>query len=335
MNQRSIIIFILLSIVVFTGLALYGDAGEIVGSILVLSPVYWLAALGLTVAHILFRLLRWNYYLKVIDSGVDGKTSSIVFLSGLGMIMIPGRVGELAKSFFLKQKLNTPIRLTAPVVVVERIFDVSFVLFLGLWGLVFIPHGWIIVAITLVGIAGLVLVLRSHKGMAVLVTLPVIRKWEPIISDSGEVFRKLFSPKISAVGIFLSALSWISVGMTLWIVLVGLGADIQIPISISIFSASTLLGSITMLPGGLVSTEGSMLAMLGRLGLTTTIATAGILIVRVVTLWFSVLVGLVFLIYLQKYQPGNASQTTVEANDYLAPRLLDTVEPMSTSRADS
>ena len=61
----------------FSGLVLYGDAREVVGSVLALSPLYWLAVLGLTLAHISIRLIRWNYYLKVLGVKVDAKTSLI------------------------------------------------------------------------------------------------------------------------------------------------------------------------------------------------------------------------------------------------------------------
>ena len=50
MKHRSIIVFTLLSIIVFTGLAVYGDFQELVGNVLALHPVFWLAALGLTLA---------------------------------------------------------------------------------------------------------------------------------------------------------------------------------------------------------------------------------------------------------------------------------------------
>jgi uncharacterized protein (TIRG00374 family) len=337
-NQRSIIFFILLSVAVFTGLAIYGDASELLASILVLSPAYWLAALGLTFAHILVRLFRWHYYLKILDISAEHKTSALVFLSGLSMIMIPGRVGELAKSLFLKQKLDIPIRLTAPVIVVERLMDVTSVLFLGMWGMVFIPYGWAIIMVTMAGLAVFVGLLSSSRGVGILVRLPVIRKWEPIISDSGQAFQKLLSLKVLLVGLFIGTVAWFMIGFAFWVVLQGLESDVTIPMAVSIFSASTLLGSITMLPGGLISTEGSMLALLYKAGLGGTLASAAILIIRVITLWFAVLVGFVALLYLQKYQPKKLSKVSVEVNGldrHSATVLLKGAEPVTPTGTDS
>ena len=113
----------------------------------------------------MIRLIRWEYYLRVLGISGDARTSTLVFLTGLSMIMVPGRVGELAKSYFLKQKLNTPVRLSAPVLITERIGDVISVLLLGLWGLVFIPFGWALIAITLVGIGAFLMLLASPRGL--------------------------------------------------------------------------------------------------------------------------------------------------------------------------
>jgi uncharacterized protein (TIRG00374 family) len=97
-------------------------------------------------------------------------------------------------------------------------------------------------------------------------------------------------------------LAWFVIGLSFWVVLEGLGSRVTIPAAVSIFSASTLVGSITMLPGGLVSTEASMLALLQQIGLAGAIASASILIIRICTLWFAVIIGFGALLYLQKRQ---------------------------------
>jgi hypothetical protein len=63
----------LLSVTVFSGLAIYGDTKGIAGSLLVLSPLYWLATLGLILVHVLVRLLRWNYYVRLLGVSADSR----------------------------------------------------------------------------------------------------------------------------------------------------------------------------------------------------------------------------------------------------------------------
>lgn len=325
MNRSSIIIFILLSIVVFTGLAVYGDTRAIAGSLLVLSPAYWLGALGLILLHILVRLLRWNYYLRVLGVSADSRVSGLVFLGGLGLIIVPGRVGELAKSYYLKRNVGVPVRLSIPIIVTERIADVVAVLFLGLWGLIFIPFGWAIIAATVVGIALLIIFLASPSAVELLVRLPLLRKWKSLLLDSGQALRTLLSPKVTLIGLASGCLAWFIIGLSFWLVLQGLGSGASIPAAVSIFSASTLIGSITMLPGGLVSTEASMLAMLHQIGLAGVVASASILIIRICTLWFAVIIGFVALLYLQKRPPAQ-QQVTAPSDEVLttAPGVMNT-----------
>lgn len=314
MSQRSIIIFVLLSVAVFTALAIYGDAKELFHSILLVSPLIWVGAILLTMLHVVARIARWHYYLRVVGIQTDLKTTSLVFLAGLGMIMIPGRIGELAKSLFLKQKANVQIRESAPVVVTERIMDVLSVLFLGIWSLIFIPYGWVIIVVSFVGIATLSVIVASPKGVAFIVKLPVIRRWAIILTDSGQNFRKLFTVKVLTIGFLLGSFAWFLNGLSFWLVLQGFHAEVTLPAAVSIFSASSLIGSITMLPGGLISTEGSLLAMLFRVGLGTTTATAAILVIRITTLWFAVIVGFIGLMILGKHRATvqDSEDVTVE-----------------------
>lgn len=306
MKHRTIIVVTLLTIAVFFGLAVYGDFQELVENVLALHVGFWLGALGLTIAHIAIRLIRWLYYLKVLHISADLLTSSLVFLTGLSMIMVPGRVGELAKSYFLKQKVDTPIRLSAPVVITERVSDVLSVLLLGIWGLIFIPYGWTVILITLAGIGVLLALLASPRGVSLLVRVPLLRRWEPVLADSGRALRTLFSVKVMVVGLAMGCSAWFTLGLAFWLVLEGLGSGVSIPMAVSIFCATTLLGSVTMLPGGLVTTEGSMLVLLQRVGLGSSLASAAILVIRICTLWFAVLLGLSALLYLQRYQPARS-----------------------------
>ena len=104
----------------------------------------------------------------------------------------------------------------------------------------------------------------------------------------------------------LGSISWFTLGLAFWLVLDGLGSGVSIPNAVSILCATTLLGSVTMLPGGLVATEGSMLLLLQRVGMGSSLASAAILVIRICTLWFAVLLGLVALFLLQRYQRPHA-----------------------------
>jgi len=60
------------------------------------------------------------------------------------------------------------------------------------------------------------------------------------------------------------------------------------------------VGALSMLPGGLGVTEGSLTLMLVQKGLSEPNAFAATFIVRAVTLWFAVLVGAISVLFYQK-----------------------------------
>jgi uncharacterized protein (TIRG00374 family) len=66
------------------------------------------------------------------------------------------------------------------------------------------------------------------------------------------------------------------------------------------YSFSTIVGAISMLPGGLGLTEGSLTFLLVQKKVSVDVSVATTFIVRVVTLWFAVMVGIVSLSFYQK-----------------------------------
>ena len=63
---------------------------------------------------------------------------------------------------------------------------------------------------------------------------------------------------------------------------------------------SIIIGAISMLPGGLGVTEGSLTFMLVQKGVSNQYAVASTFIIRAVTLWFAVLIGVISVSIYQK-----------------------------------
>ena len=114
------------------------------------------------------------------------------------------------------------------------------------------------------------------------------------------------APRIMVVGVAVGVVAWFAEGMALWVILKGIGSDIALVRALPIYAAATLVGAVTALPGGLVGTEGSMLALLQQSGVTRVGASAGTVLVRLVTLWFAVAVGLVAMLALRRVPTINA-----------------------------
>ena len=320
MRHRGLITFAILAIVVFAGLAFYGDLPELLGQISSFPVAYWFMVLALASANYLFRLARWHFYLKVLGINIGFVASAAIFLSGLSMVISPGRVGELAKSYFLREKRDVPIALSSSIVVTERITDLISVLLLSAWGLVLIPYGWMVAPAILAALGLFILFAVSPWGSDKLLRLPMPRRWRPFLSTSRDAFQQVFSLKPLAVALVLGVMAWLAEGCAFWLVLSGLDTTASLGHAVSIYSVATLLGAITMLPGGLVGTEGSMVALLQQLDLSRTLASTATFIIRVCTLWFAVLVGLIALVYVQVYMPKKSADGTEPLTPYPDPR---------------
>ena len=147
-------------------------------------------------------------------------------------------------------------------------------------------------------VVGLMFVVSRQASR--LTGLPILSRWSELLRDSQEGFKELAAARVMVVGVVIGAVAWFAEGLALWVILKGLGSDIDLVRALPIYAAATLVGAVTALPGGLVGTEGSMLAFLQQSGITRVGASAGTVLVRLVTLWFAVAVGLVALLALRR-----------------------------------
>ena len=299
MNKKWLLLAVL-TVGVFVVLVGYGDFGGTIDEIGNLPISYLLAGLGLAASNYLLRFLRWAFYLKVLKIEAPVDISALVFLSGLAMSITPGKAGELVKCYLLNSKTQVPVSRSAPVVVMERLTDVISVIILGLTGFVLLPVPVIVVLASalVVSVIGLMFALSRHTLR--LTGLPILSKWSELLRDSQEGFKELAAPRVMVVGVTIGAVAWFAEGLALWVILRGIGSEIDLVRALPIYAAATLVGAVTALPGGLVGTEGSMLAFLQQSGVTRAGASAGTVLIRLVTLWFAVLVGLLALLALRR-----------------------------------
>ena len=297
MKRRGLVTLVIAAAAVFVGLAVYADLPDLLDHVYSIPAKYWLMALALALVNYVLRLVRWHYYLTHLGIGIGPVASTAIFLAGMSMVISPGRVGELAKSYFLKDRFGVPVAVSAPAVIAERVTDLVCVLVLSLWGLSLIPYGWAAGAAVAAAFGMFLLLGVTPWGSGRVLRLPVPGRWRPFMSTSRDSFQRLFSPVPLTVALLLGLAAWLAEGVALWLLLEALGADVSLVQAVSIYAASTLLGAVTMLPGGLVGTEGGMVALLQQLDLSRAAASSATLVVRICTLWFAVVLGLLGLAY--------------------------------------
>jgi uncharacterized protein (TIRG00374 family) len=107
-----------------------------------------------------------------------------------------------------------------------------------------------------------------------------------------ETLRTTLSPLSLLGSVAFAALAWGLEGLAFALCLrvlgfTGLGA---LP-EVALYAASTVIGALVFLPGGIGLTEASLAGLLVVAGASGTVATTATVLIRLVTLWFPVALG--------------------------------------------
>lgn len=296
-----------LLVVVVGGLVLFGDVDQL--RMALASFRWWpvLPILALTVAGYLVRFLRWQLYLdQLAVLPLPVTMSALVFLSRFSMTVTPGKVGEVIKCVALRRLTGAPVGRTSAIVLAERMTDIIAMLVLAAIGLVQFAYGRSLLGvIVLAVVAAVALLQRPHRIRQL---LHAIDGWRVIgrFTEHAAMFvaasEALLRPRVLAVTSVLGIAAWAAECVAFYIVLLGLGMPASwhlLLVASFVMATSTLLGAISMLPGGLGVAEASVAGMLvlltGDDGMTRGMAAAAVLLIRCATLWFGTLLGLVAL----------------------------------------
>src|SRR5579862_2236063 len=140
--RRSVLLCIGGAIVVFLALGLYADLSKVGAALFHFRWALLPAILGLTLCNYAIRFLKWHYYMAQLDVPIGWRQSLVVFLSGLAMVVTPGKLGEFLKAYLVKEVAGTPMARTMPTVVCERLTDGIAMIGLASAGLVLFGYGW-------------------------------------------------------------------------------------------------------------------------------------------------------------------------------------------------
>jgi uncharacterized membrane protein YbhN (UPF0104 family) len=263
----------------------------------------FVAALGLSAGNYLLRFCKWElslHWLRVREQapGLTRGRSLLIYLAGLSMSITPGKVGEVLRSMLLHASDGVPFTRTAPVVVADRLTDLVALVLLAAVGVAERPEYLPVLVVTVALVATGSLVLGSPRLLGgafdLLARVPrlagVVARGRPLVDSSVTLMRRgplLWLTMLSVAGWGLECVGF-------WLLVDGFpGVDASLRTCTLLWSAGTLVGALSFLPGGLGATEGSLVVATTRLvgGATQAVALAASLLGRLATLWFGELVG--------------------------------------------
>lgn len=308
---RRVLLVTLVGVLLYGAFVVYTGLSAIRASLERFDARMFALALGLASFNYVLRFLKWQYYLGRLGvRGIPWLDSWLVFLSGFVLTITPGKLGEVFKSVVLAKTHGVAVARTAPIVIADRLTDVIAIVALVLLGGAAFPGGWPwALAGALAVTAGLVLILWQAPALWLCARLEryggKVARLVPKLRESLAALRILASPSSLPIPTLLSVVGWGCEGVALYGLLVGFQASVSLALSCFFYATATLAGALVPIPGGLGLVEGMLREGLVHLGrVEQGAATAAMILLRLATLWWAVLVGFVALLLLRLRFPG-------------------------------
>ena len=250
------------------------------------------------------RYVRWRLLLAAVHQHPPLSADARIWMGSYAFTATPGKSGEAVRSLLLKQECGVPVPPTLMALVVERLTDGTAVLLLLLINLPLLLSwqiSWVVpIGIGLIALLGGWLMFGSpwlkHQLKSNAKRL-LPRKLASASGDGLIALRQLLQPWLLLQATVIGALAWSLEGVSLWLLLRGMGVDeVGIGGATIAHTAAGLVGALTLLPGGLGSTEAGTVGLLALQGVGLAAATPATLLIRMMTLWFATGLGVICLI---------------------------------------
>ncbi|MEQ5801234.1 lysylphosphatidylglycerol synthase transmembrane domain-containing protein [Halomonas sp. H10-9-1] len=297
---RALILSIVVATAGYLAFSLWGGWEEVVAAFVQIGLLGTLIALSLSLVNYGLRFGRWQLYLSQLGHRVPWSPSLRIYLSGFALTTTPGKAGEAFRGVLLKQR-GVPFPATFAAFISERLSDLVAIVLLTLVGLAQYPQAR---GIVLAGVLGIGVVLACLSSQTLLDRL---HRWASarqgklmaLVAHASEMLggaRRCHRPGLLGVATVISVVAWGAEALAFYWMLGWLGADISLSFAIFVYALSMLAGALSFLPGGLGGAEAVMVSLLVLKGMTMPAAIAATVFIRLATLWFAVVIGLVALI---------------------------------------
>ena len=262
---------------------------EYLGIIFALIPISW---------FILFT--KWHLLLRNSNINISIKDSLKIWFSSCALIVIPGKVGELIKIQILKTRCNVPRTKSAPIIIVEQLYNLVGIVVVSIAGLFIFDYSTIIIGLSAVFLVFVFIILSSKKMyyqvMKMLGKIKFISNFMDSLMESHDVIRKSTRGKILFYASALSTLYWLTEALIVYVILLSFGIDhLEILSVITTYTSSIILGVASLLPMGIGVVEGSLTGFLALQGVDVGIGLSVVVIIRIFTRWIVVGVGFIAL----------------------------------------
>jgi uncharacterized protein (TIRG00374 family) len=282
----------------YLGLLLWVDAKNHVLTQLHLLANALPILLAISFLSYLFRYLRWQWLLSRSGFSMEWRYGLIAYLAGFAFTATPGKVGELIRIRYFT-KAGVPANISFGAFIYERALDLITVLFLA--SLAIGRQDLFVLALSFVIIfLGLIVCISLNTGLLTKLSQFFNRRswfWLEnlilVVRDGLASCRYWLTPLDLTVSLVCGLAAWMLTSYGFMWLLSALGISIQPLEAFTVYPMAMLVGAASMLPGGVGSTELSIVLLLGAYGVAAGVATIAAIGIRFATIWFAVLVGFI------------------------------------------
>ncbi|RCS56677.1 lysylphosphatidylglycerol synthase transmembrane domain-containing protein [Parvibium lacunae] len=267
-----------------------------------------LGMLGLSLVNYGLRAWRWHWYLRLLRQPdqpvVPWRVNTRIYLAGFALTTTPGKAGELARSVWLAP-WGVPKTQSVAAFFAERLLDLLAILLLCGLGLRLYPAGQWLIGSCFVVALGVVLFCAQASLLARLHARCLARPgagFAFLAKGLGmlQALHYCLRPVPFLSGLLLGVIAWGAEAWAFAWLLHALAVPLPDTRAAFVYAFAMLAGSVSFLPGGLGGNEATMIFLLQSFKeVTVPLATAvsATLLIRLGTLWFAVLLGVLALLW--------------------------------------
>jgi len=244
--------------------------------------------------------IRWHFLLKNCEINIPLTKSIAVFLSGMAFDITPGQIGALMKSQILKISSNIPRTKTAPIVFIEKLYDLIGAIIAAAMGIIILgmESYLIIIPILVLTIIFFFMYYRPASKLFFkrITKTKFFSKYVENISEFDKIIQKSTTVKITTICVLLAVTYWFIISAAAYYTLIAFDINILDYLKVlAIYATSALLGAISLVPGGIGITEGTLVGLLTLEGIGVSTALILSVMIRIFILWYPVCLGLLSL----------------------------------------
>jgi len=217
-------------------------------------------------------LTAYRHLYFVNNTNLNFSIALKAIIIGIGFnYILPGRISELLKATYIREKCNIPLGVGVGSVFLERFTDLIVVAFLGLISIVFFALNFnIYLALSILGIALLIIIIVIYYEEYILIMIQKIIRWQPLQDLINKIFshvRQQLNKEKLFYGLLQGIIIWFFSALTVGVFMNIAGDQEFNTIAVITLLIGGAIGlAIPALPGGLGTFEAVAVVVIMKFG---------------------------------------------------------------------